>query len=48
MYGANADTLFEIVQSILEATGFMKGAKAKLRYGPPADGVREVELEIGP
>jgi len=48
MYGANADALFEIVRPILEATEFMKGAKAKLRYGPPADGVREVELVIAP
>jgi len=48
MYGANADALFEIVRPILEATGFMKGAKAKLRYGPPADGIREVELVISP
>lgn len=48
MYGANADTLFEIVRPILESTEFMKGAKAKLRYGPPAEGVREVELVISP
>jgi hypothetical protein len=48
MYGANADALFEVVRPILEATEFMKGAKAKLRYGPPADGVRVVELKIGP
>ena len=48
MYGTNADTLFEVVRPILEATEFMKGAKAKLWYGPPADGVREVEVEIGP
>ena len=48
MYGTNADTLFEVVRPILEATEFMKGAKAKLRYGPAADGVREVEVEIGP
>ena len=47
MYGTNADALFEVVRPILEATEFMKGAKAKLRYGPPADGVREVEVEIG-
>ena len=48
MYGTNADALFEVIRPILEATEFMKGAKAKLRYGPPADGVREVEVEIGP
>jgi hypothetical protein len=48
MYGANADALFEIVRPILEATEFMKGAKALLRYGPPADGIREVELVISP
>ena len=35
MYGPNADALFEAIRPILEATEFMRGAKAKLRFGSP-------------
>jgi hypothetical protein len=44
MYGPDADALFTAVRPILEATPFMKGALAKLRYGPPVTGVKEVEI----
>ena len=47
MYGPDADALFAAVRPILEAATFMKGARVKLRYGPPQDGVREVEVVIG-
>jgi hypothetical protein len=47
MYGPNADVLFNVVRPILEKTAFMKGATAKLRYGPPEDGVNETEKTIG-
>jgi hypothetical protein len=47
LYGPDADILFETIKPVLEAAAFMKGAKAKLRYGPPKDGTREVEIEIG-
>jgi len=46
MYGPNAEYLFKVVKPILEASKFMKGAKATLRFGPPADGVKEIEVEI--
>ncbi|MDQ8020794.1 MAG: hypothetical protein REI94_03085 [Moraxellaceae bacterium] len=46
MYGSDADKLFAAVRPILEACSFMKGASAKLRYGPPADGVREVTVQL--
>lgn len=46
MYGPNAETLFKVVKPTLESTYFMKGAKAKLRFGPPKDGVTEIEVEI--
>jgi len=46
MYGPNAESLFEIVKPVLAATDFMKGATAKLRFGPPEDGVKELEVEI--
>lgn len=47
MYGPDADRLFEAVRPVLEAAPFMKGATARKRYGPPADGVREVEVTLG-
>lgn len=47
MYGPNAETLFNGIKNTLEQTDFMKGAKAKLRFGPPEDGVKEITIEIG-
>lgn len=47
MYGHNAEKLFTGIKTILEETDFMIGAKAKLRFGPPADGVKEITIEIG-
>ena len=46
MYGPNADQLFEAIKPILEQTAFMKGAKIKLRYGPPEDGVKEKTVNL--
>jgi hypothetical protein len=46
MYGPDADKLFAAVRPVLEACSFMKGAVVKLRYGPPADGVREHEVRL--
>ena len=46
MYGPNAETLFKAIQSTLYSTTFMKGAKALLRFGPPQDSVKEIEVEI--
>jgi hypothetical protein len=43
MYGPDADALFLAVRPLLEACPFMRGARVRVRYGPPADGVREVE-----
>jgi hypothetical protein len=47
MYGPNAETLFNGIKQTLEQTNFMKGAKAKLRFGPPEDGIEEITVEIG-
>ena len=47
MYGPNADVVFATIKPILDSVDFMKGARAILRYGPPEDGVREVEVDIG-
>lgn len=46
MYGPNAETLFKGIKSTLEETDFLKGAKVKLRFGPPEDGVKEITFEI--
>ena len=42
MYGPDADALFATVRPLLEQCSFMRGARVSVRYGPPADGVREV------
>jgi hypothetical protein len=47
MYGPDADRLFEAVRPVLESAGFMRGARVRLRYGPPEDGVREREVVLG-
>lgn len=47
MYGSDADRLVEVILPILEAAPFMAGAEVAKRYGPPEDGVREVEFEVG-
>jgi len=47
MYGPDADRLFQTVHPILESVPFMKGAIARLRYGPPEEGVREKQITIG-
>lgn len=46
MYGPNAEALFKAVLPTLEATEFMKGATATLRFGPPEEGVIEITVEI--
>jgi hypothetical protein len=46
MYGPDAENLFKIIKPILDETDFMKGAIAKLRFGPPDDGVKEIEVEL--
>lgn len=45
-YGPDADALFAVMRPELEAAPFMRGARAKLRYGPPEPGVREVEVVL--
>lgn len=47
MYGPDADKLFAAVRPVLESAEFMQGARVTLRYGPPSDGVKEVEVELG-
>jgi hypothetical protein len=46
MYGANADILFHVIKPVLQTAPFMKGATARLRYGPPEDDVKEIDVNI--
>ena len=47
MYGPDADAILAAVRPALEAADFMQGARVQLRYGPPEEGVREVEVVLG-
>jgi hypothetical protein len=47
LYGTNAERLFNEVKETLESTDFMARANVKLRFGPPEDGVQEIELVLG-
>jgi len=47
MYGDNAERLFKEIRGTLESTDFMTGANVKLRFGPPEDGVKEIEFRLG-
>lgn len=47
IYGSDADRLVEVILPILETAPFMAGAEVTKRYGPPEDGVREVEFKVG-
>lgn len=46
MYGPDADALFAVVRLILAQSDSIRNAVATLRYGPPADDVRRVEVPI--
>ena len=41
MYGPDADRLFAVVEPIIRANSFMKGARVKRRYGAAQSGARE-------
>lgn len=46
MYGPNAELLFKTVEPILRSSEAIKNGVAKLRFGPPEDGVSEIEVEL--
>jgi hypothetical protein len=48
MYGPDADALFAVARPVLDQCVFMRGARVRVRYGPPADGVREVQHVLSP
>ncbi len=47
MYGPDGDRLLAAIRPVLESCEFMRGARVKVRYGPPADGVPELEHVVG-
>ena len=46
LYGPNAEDLYKIIQPTIETTDFMKGASVRMRFGPPEDGVKEIEIKV--
>jgi len=46
MYGKNAEVLFKSVEEELKRTDFMKNVEAKLRFGPPEDGIKEILITL--
>jgi hypothetical protein len=46
MYGPDADQLFAVVRPVLEQSTAIRNAVATLRYGPPEDGVKSVEVRL--
>jgi hypothetical protein len=46
MYGPDADALYEAVAPVLHGSGLLKGGTVIRRYGPPAEGTREVRTEF--
>lgn len=46
MYGPDADALFAVVKPILASATCIRNAVATLRYGPPADDTRRVEIRV--
>ncbi len=48
LYGPDADALFAVVKPVLASAACLRNAVATLRYGPPEDGVHEVEVPVAP
>jgi hypothetical protein len=45
-YGADAEQLYAFVKPTLLASAFMRGATAKLRFGPPKVGVPQRSVTV--
>ena len=46
IYGPDADRLFAVVQPLLAASPFMRGATATLRYGSAGSGARQHTVQL--
>lgn len=47
MYGPDADALFAAVRPVLSTATCIRNVVATLRYGPPQEGVRRVQVRVG-
>ncbi len=47
MYGPDAEQLYKAIEKTLLSTDFMIGARAILRFGPPEDGIKQIEIIVG-
>ncbi|PIT87205.1 MAG: hypothetical protein COU31_04135 [Candidatus Magasanikbacteria bacterium CG10_big_fil_rev_8_21_14_0_10_40_10] len=46
IYGTDADKLFDVVSPILKKAKSIKDITVTVRYGPPADGVKEKVVKL--
>ena len=46
LYGPDAKELYKVIKDTIENTPFMNGAKIRLRFGPPKDGVEEISFDL--
>ena len=46
IYGYDAQDLFDKLRPFIRHFDFMHAAMATLRFGPPEDGVQEIQLEV--
>ncbi len=46
LYGPDADALYDAIKPTLLDCSAIKNVVVRLRYGPPADGVREVVVNV--
>jgi hypothetical protein len=46
MYGPDADRLFEAVSDPLQKFSLARNGHVIKRYGPPADGIKEVRIDL--
>ena len=46
MYGPDAEILFNAIKPALQASEFMKGAKALLSFGPSDENTKEIEVDL--
>ena len=47
LYGPDADRLYAAIEDVLGGATCLKNAVATLRYGPPEDGVPQVQVKVG-
>lgn len=46
MYGPDADALYAVMRPVLASSTCIRNVVATLRYGPPADDTRRIEVRV--